>query len=83
MEAQHIGLPVCLTTSKIKRPKNKNDIKKEYDLKKKRRPQNENNIKNEDNVRIEDSLELKTHTAPPLRPSVVLVNMTSANVNNI
>ena len=31
------------------------------------------NLKNEDDVRKEDSLEMKTHTAPPLRPSVVLV----------
>ena len=32
------------------------------------------NLKNEDDVRKEDSLEMKTHTAPPLRPSVVLVS---------
>ena len=33
------------------------------------------NLKNEDDVRKEDSLEMKTHTAPPLRPSVVLVSI--------
>ena len=36
------------------------------------------NLKNEDDVRKEDSLEMKTHTAPPLRPSVVLVLYKSA-----
>ena len=30
-------------------------------------------LKNEDDVRKEDSLRMKTHTAPPLRPSVILV----------
>ena len=35
--------------------------------------ENENNLENEDDVRKEDSLEMNTHTPPPLRPSVVLV----------
>ena len=36
--------------------------------------ENKVNLKNEDNVRKEDSLKIKTHTAPPLRLSVVLVS---------
>ena len=44
---------------------NEIDLKKEDNIR--------NNLKNEDNFRKEDSLEMKTHTAPPLRPSVVLV----------
>ena len=50
------------TTSKKDYLKNKEDLK----IKDKH--------KNEDDVRKEDSLEMKTHTAPPLRPSVVLVS---------
>ena len=40
-------------------------------------------MKNEDNVRKEDSLKWKTHTAPPLRPSVVLVMIYGTDIGKI
>ena len=53
--------------------KNEDDLEKEYNPKSKEDVKIKDSPKNEDNVKKEGSLEMKTHTAPPLRPSVVLV----------
>ena len=53
--------------------KDEDDLEKEYNLKSKEDVKIKDSPKNEDNVKKEGSLEMKTHTAPPLRPSVVLV----------
>ena len=54
--------------------KNEDDLEKEYNLKSKEDVKIKDSPKNEDNVKKEGSLEMKTHTAPPLRPFVVLVH---------